>query len=641
MKSPEAQISIGYYEKLKREIQDINANDIIQQALDVGNKLRSYSPIEEKKNLVTFQVIHNTNEIARQTFLSNLNSRKVEQLTKKFMLNVNETNDNADKELNKILDNITKCKHSIEIHKKKNELLSEQLSEINTSCKNIENELRIKNDDINKLQIKFEKFQQIKPIFEELIRSFPDEEPKDLITSIKSSIDPNVKKIYQIDNLNDRLHFLEKEQKNENEKMKKLESELNRKIEEIKIDVNTKTEKYKKEINELEEELKIFQNYQKENIRIHNLLYNLFLDIITKIPKDKYNNFIKEYGKDPSKKEVFNSEIYDDRSFVLFLQNTILKNPTKSRGSLLLRQTIAYANMMLRKYFDKKENLRYDPVTIFRELKNLFDKKQFDLYKLGCLIQNLKTNQHNNKQIIAELKNEMKMTKLKYISLKKKAERQFRVDKASTKGRLRELTQRKKTIKKKKLPIISNRPSTSIDPKKKLFITSDGRKYKKLNKSNEENKELKLSDESENESSKSSVSQSSIESKEEDESKDESSRLILEEESFDEKEIKRFRDLKISKNRDKLIRSNGFKGMDNIISGLKNLADRTNRILYYKTQSNFSENKTTDTIKKDNVKNKIQSIREHKKIDENEQIYNQLSHNVMKKLNKMISDVKK
>ena len=70
----------------------------------------------------------------------------------------------------------------------------------------------------------------------------------------------------------------------------------------------------------------------------------------------------------------------------------------------------------------------------------------------------------------------------KYISLKKKAERQFRVDKASTKGRLRELTQRKKTIKKKKLPIISNRPSTSIDPKKKLFITSDGRKYKKLNK---------------------------------------------------------------------------------------------------------------------------------------------------------------
>ena len=297
--------------------------------------------------------------------------------------------------------------------------------------------------------------------------------------------------------------------------------------------------------------------------------------------------------------------------------------------------------MMLRKYFDKKDNLRYDPVTIFRELKNLFDKKQFDIYKLGCLIQNLKTTQHNHKQIIAELKNEMKMSKLKYISLKKKAERQFRVDKASTKGRLRELTQRKKTIKKKQLPILSNRPSTSIDPKKKLFITSDGRKYKKQNQSIEENKELKLKDESDNESSDTSEVDSSNESKEEEESKDESSRLVLEEESFDEKEIKRFRDLKISKNRDKLIRSNGFKGMDNIISGLKNLADRTNRILYYKTQSNFSDNKTSDTIKKDNVKSRTHSIGDKKQIDESEHIYNQLSFNVMKKLNKMISDAKK
>ena len=639
-KSPK--ISIGYYEELKRQVENISASKIINQALDVGSNLRSNTPEKEnERNELAFEIVHNTKETARNTFLSNLNSRKVDKLIKQFTINVDECNDNAQKNLNKILDDITKCKHSIEIHKKKNEMLVEQLAEINNSCKNIENELRNKNEDINKLQIKFEKFTQIKPIFEELIRSFPDEEPKDLITGIKNSIDPNVKKIYQIDNLNDKLDLLEKDELTEKEKMTKTENELLGKINEIKMDVTAKTEKYKKEIDELEEELKIFQNYQKENVRIRNLLYNLFLDIITKIPKEKYNAFVKDYGKDPSKKEIFDAEVFNNHKFVVLLQNTILKNPTKSRGSLLLRQTIAYSNMMIRKYFEKKDSYRYDPVTTFRELKNLFDKKQFDLYKLGCLIQNLKTNQHNNKQIIAELKNEMKMSKLKYISLKKKAERQFRVDKASTKGRLRELTQRKKTIKKKQLPILSNRPSTSIDPKKKLFITSDGRKYKKQNQSIEENKELKLKDESDNESSDTSEVDSSNESKEEEESKDESSRLVLEEESFDEKEIKRFRDLKISKNRDKLIRSNGFKGMDNIISGLKNLADRTNRILYYKTQSNFSDNKTSDTIKKDNVKSRTHSIGDKKQIDESEHIYNQLSFNVMKKLNKMISDAKK
>ena len=644
-KSPK--ISIGYYEELKRQDENISASKIINQALDIKSNLRSNTPEKEnERNELAFEIVHNTKETARNTFLSNLNSRKVDKLIKQFTINVDECNDNAQKNLNKILDDITKCKHSIEIHKKKNEMLIEQLAEINNSCKNIENELRNKNEDINKLQIKFEKFTQIKPIFEELIRSFPDEEPKDLITGIKNSIDPNVKKIYQIDNLNDKLDLLEKDELTEKEKMTKTENELLGKINEIKMDVTAKTEKYKKEIDELEEELKIFQNYQKENVRIRNLLYNLFLDIITKIPKEKYNSFVKDYGKDPSKKEIFDAEVFNNHKFVVLLQNTILKNPTKSRGSLLLRQTIAYSNMMIRKYFEKKDSYRYDPVTTFRELKNLFDKKQFDLYKLGCLIQNLKTNQHNNKQIIAELKNELKMSKLKFLSLKKKAERQFRVEKVSNQGRKRHFSARTK-FKKKQLPLLNNnmRPSTSMDPKKKFFITTTNKKYNKNennkndNVKEEETKDIKSIDEESSDNEESDFSSN----EEEEESKEESSNLVLEDESVDQKEIKRFRDLKISKNRDKLIRSNGFKGMDNIISGLKNLADRTNRILYYKTQTNFSEKKTSDSLnnKKDTLSSSNFNSLRDKKIDEHEKIYNKLSQDVMSKLNKMITEVKK
>ena len=84
--------------------------------------------------------------------------------------------------------------------------------------------LKIKNEDINELQIKFEKFTQIKLIFEELIRSFPDEKLKDSTTGINNSNEPNVKKIYQIDNLNDKLDLLEKELKKK--KMTKTENEL-------------------------------------------------------------------------------------------------------------------------------------------------------------------------------------------------------------------------------------------------------------------------------------------------------------------------------------------------------------------------------------------------------------------------------
>ena len=194
-KSPK--ISIGYYEELKRQVENTPNKNIVSPIeyfenstyiyLIYGSNLRSNTPEKEnERNELAFEIVHNTKETARNTFLSNLNSRKVDKLIKQFTINVDECNDNAQKNLNKILDDITKCKHSIEIHKKKNEMLIEQLAEINNSCKNIENELRNKNEDINKLQIKFEKFTQIKPIFEELIRSFPDEEPKDLITGIKN-----------------------------------------------------------------------------------------------------------------------------------------------------------------------------------------------------------------------------------------------------------------------------------------------------------------------------------------------------------------------------------------------------------------------------------------------------------------------
>ena len=117
-KSPK--ISIGYYEELKRQVENISASKIINQALDVGSNLRSNTPEKEnERNELAFEIVHNTKETARNTFLSNLNSRKVDKLIKQFTINVDECNDNAQKNLNKILDDITKCKHTIEIHKKK------------------------------------------------------------------------------------------------------------------------------------------------------------------------------------------------------------------------------------------------------------------------------------------------------------------------------------------------------------------------------------------------------------------------------------------------------------------------------------------------------------------------------------------
>ena len=74
----------------------ISASKIINQALDVGINLSSNTPEKEnERNELDFETVHNTKEIARNIFLSNLNSRKVNKLIKQFSINVDECNDNA------------------------------------------------------------------------------------------------------------------------------------------------------------------------------------------------------------------------------------------------------------------------------------------------------------------------------------------------------------------------------------------------------------------------------------------------------------------------------------------------------------------------------------------------------------------
>ena len=113
------------------------------------------------------------------------------------------------------------------------------------------------------------------------------------------------------------------------------------------------------------------------------------------------------------KKEEFDAKVFNEKKFNDLIKISFLKNITHTKGSIQLRQIIAYSNMMVRKYLAKKENLRYDPSNIFKELKNLIDKKEIEIHKLGNMIQKLKSEQIKNKQKIKQLLNEEKMSKIK------------------------------------------------------------------------------------------------------------------------------------------------------------------------------------------------------------------------------------
>ena len=642
---------------------------LIAEALEIGHKLdsdlhNSNNPLS-KTNKQTLEIIFNTNDVAKEIFLSNLNEKKIKEVTEKFTKKVEKINENLLFHIDKNIDKISKCKNEIEISKNKVESLQNTLNDLNENCTKIENEIRQRNDEINSLQVKFSIYEKIKPIFEEIINVFPGKDPKDLINKIKYSKDENVAKINQINKITDKINEIENDTKKNTQKQNKTKQELIQKITELQLDIESKNESYKREISDLENEIKIYKNYQKENFKTNNLLYQLFLDIISKIQKDKYNEFVKNYGKDPSKRENFDAGIYNEKKFNDLLSNTLLKYVTRSKGSWQLRQIIAYANMLIRNYLEKKkENIRFDPSATFREFKNLIDKKEFENYKLGCIIQNLKITQAKNKHIIKELLNNIKMCKLKFNNLRNKADRQLRVDKRSNRiNKIKALNynipkrisvsalQRNKRKFLEHMPKFRTNKSMrkvtkkDYDPnKKKFFITSDGKKYNKnleINLSSNSDDEFDInSSEEENENDSSAFSDKSS---------------YQEKLKFYENEIKKFKNLEMSKNKDKLIKSNGFQGMNNFISGIKTIVENTSRVLYFQNQfiskqkkeerinstynttvSNFNKNILT-TERNKNLYNKY---KEDPKFQYHEMKYNALSKKILNKLDSMMEQVK-
>ena len=54
----------------------------------------------------------------------------------------------------------------------------------------------------------------------------------------------------------------------------------------------------------------------------------------------------------------------------------MIKSMKETSTGQELRETIAFANMLVRNYLPDKLNLRYKPVEILNEIKNLVDDKK-------------------------------------------------------------------------------------------------------------------------------------------------------------------------------------------------------------------------------------------------------------------------
>ena len=641
----------GIFFSTKGGRKKFDGTDIIKEALQIGKRIKTESQEHNKDNAyIKFsdELVLNTQISARNNYIENISRKFKMGLHENFKEELVKCSGQGVLELENKIENIERTKEKYELAKIEHVNLEQKLVDLNNDLRLITNKLSEKNQLINKEQIKFASFKIIQPIFEELIREFPEEEPKELISSFRRNKEKYLSQIHELNKLNEKIYEIEKERKKEESKNEIFQSNINNKILEQKMLTDSMVNHYEKEFKIYKDEHEILKNYTKENIVLKQLLYNIFSWIKGYIHPKKYEQFTKKLGYDPMKsKKKFDVTIFNKKEFVSLINENILSSVTTCHDGVLLRTTIAFGNYLARRHLKHPGKYRYDPVGTFREIKSVIDAKEFENYQLQGVIKNLNQKKINSYLKIKELEHQVQKAKIKFQGLLTKFEKYIKLTNkinkkvnsinsiSNNETRIEEKKSRStsayptlvhSTIRKKTLNSLDLRKSTKeeeINEKKykiikgedekkeskkgkkkfnktmngfynirrKFFLTNDGQKSKNKKRGDEQLLENKNIENLKNSLIKESANKrhtltetnkinDSLETYNNDDNnlyKEVQMEIRNHTLNYNKNQLKRFKDLEISKNRDKLMKTNGFNGTENL---LMNIKDIMNELMY-------------------------------------------------------------
>ena len=217
---------------LKQSINGIDAENIIAEALEIGKNLEKKKTTKRTNGYKesAIDTVNDTINVSRQAFVSNLLNRKTKEVKEYFKVQVDICNSKAEKILAKNKIHLLKCRDEIDNYKTKNINLEDEIKAINTNCQKIDLQIKEQNEMISQLQTKFTLFENVKPLLEELIREFPEEDPVSIINEIRNSKDKNISMIYLLNSTKTKIDNLQKENTDEQNKALKNKVDLERKI---------------------------------------------------------------------------------------------------------------------------------------------------------------------------------------------------------------------------------------------------------------------------------------------------------------------------------------------------------------------------------------------------------------------------
>ena len=426
-------------DKLKREIEKINIERDIQNILKRTNvkqelyprfnrkKSSSKNNKESKENQNNNMYSYNSDnnkirtelvqelEYLRQMYINRFleeSKKRTDTEAKKFIpLEGQEFKKKVDLVIKKAEEELNSYLQKLESVELKNKELATNISMIQTHKKILEAQLKDADISINKINKKYEIFNELKPYYEELLKEFninqDNYRSKDKILSsdMKRRREEAEEFDDEINERREKIKKLMEMKKKEDFDNRKLNEEISSDLREIELKNRNIEEEYNIKFMKIKQDIDSLYEYKEENIKIRNAIvsvYNLFY------PKLYLERDLNTNPKGINLiKTDYTPKAYDTEEVVKYIY-LMLKNSTEESSGLLLREIVSYCNMMLRNTVKGYDKSYYEPLSTVKQIESLITNIENQNEELKKIISSYSQTNDENQEKINKLELEIK-----------------------------------------------------------------------------------------------------------------------------------------------------------------------------------------------------------------------------------------
>ena len=330
--------------------------------------------------------------------------------------------------------------------KEKNFDLTNQRNLMLKEEQKLNSQLEETNSTIRKLNLKFDLFNDLKPLFEVLISEFetsettPETIPQKIVNDIKTRRKEEALIQAELNQKDQTIKSLQQTLKdNEYTSRQNIEA-LSGKLNIIDKDTKKQIEQYQQQISSLQDELECLVNHKNTNIKLHNMLIQIYNLFFPKLNLERDLTF--NYKNLELQSSDYIPRTFDEEEIIRYI-NLMMRNSTDGLSGALLREAIAYSNMMLRDVIKDKVNQVYNPFFVFIEINKLIKEKAIEQDNLNKIISKYQEEQNKDLNTIKSLETQINQKNKAYEILKNKVNKMHKEKEEKSKMQKYEITRAK------------------------------------------------------------------------------------------------------------------------------------------------------------------------------------------------------